>query len=88
VNQLLDAIVDQAKQQLLVGLLGDNLPSIHLVENLAAMWGLRATRETAWTNAELLWHAQNIPGLADRFLAGLDDTAELAGRGLLAPVGI
>jgi hypothetical protein len=88
VNNLLDGIIDTAKQELLVGLLGDNLPSLDLVENLVAMWSLRGTREFAWTNAELLWHAQTVPGLADRLLDGLDDTADLAGRGLLAPVGI
>jgi hypothetical protein len=88
INDLLDGIIDTAKKELLVGLLGDNLPSLNLVENLVAMWGLRGTREFAWTNAELLWHAQSIPGLAERLLDGLDDTAELAGRGLLAPVGV
>jgi Family of unknown function (DUF5995) len=88
INDLLDGIIDTAKKELLVGLLGDNLPSLNLVENLVAMWGLRGTREFAWTNAELLWHAQTIPGLADRLLDGLDDSADLAGRGLLAPVGV
>jgi hypothetical protein len=52
------------------------------------MFGLRASREAAWTNAEMLWHADAIPGLGARFLDGLDDAATLAGRGLLAPVGI
>ncbi len=52
------------------------------------MFGLRAAREAAWTNAEMLWHADEIPGLGDRFLDGLDDAATLAGRGLLAPVGV
>ena len=88
VNDLLDGIIDTAKKELLVGLLGNNLPSLDLVENLMAMWGLRATRECAWTNSELLWHAQSVPGLEARMLDGLDDTAELAGRGLLAPVGV
>ncbi len=88
VNDLLDGIIDTAKKELLVGLLGDNLPSLNLVENLMAMWGLRGTREFAWTHAELLWHAQGIPGLANRLLDGMDDSADLAGRGLLAPVGV
>ena len=88
VNDLLDGLVEAAKKELLVGLLGGPLPCLQLVENLAASWGLRGTREVAWTNAELLWHAQSIPGLADRFLDGLDNTTALAGRGLLAPVGI
>ncbi len=36
VNNILDPIVNQAKAQLLTGLLGDNLPSIGYVENMAA----------------------------------------------------
>jgi len=87
VNELLDAIIERAKKELLTGLLGNNLPCIQLVENLAAMWGLRATREAAWTNAEMLCATRLVPGLAARFLAGLDSRATLAGRGLLVPVG-
>jgi hypothetical protein len=88
VNDILDPIVNQAKAELLTGLLGVTLPSIDLVENLVAMFGLRASREAAWTNAEMLHHAEQIPGLGDRFLSGLDDAAALAARGLLAPVGV
>ena len=88
VNNILDPIVNQAKAQLLTGLLGDNLPSIGYVENMAAAFGLRASREAAWTNSEMLFHAEAIPGLGDRFLDGLDDAAALAGRGLLAPLGV
>jgi hypothetical protein len=88
VNDVLDPVIDEAKAQLLTGLLGDNLPSVNLVENLVATFGLRSVREAAWTNSEVLWHADEIPGLGDRFLDGLDDAAALAGRGLLAPVGV
>jgi hypothetical protein len=88
VNDILDPIVDQAKAQLLTGLLGDNLPSINLLENMLAAFGLRTSREAAWTNAEMLFQAEAIPGLGDRFLDGLDDAAALAARGLLAPVGV
>ena len=88
VNSILDPIVDQAKSQLLTGLLGDNLPSIDYVENMAATFGLRTSREAAWTNGEILFHVAAIPGLGDRFLEGLDNAATLAARGLLAPVGV
>jgi hypothetical protein len=88
VNTVLDPIVTQAKTQLLTGLLGDNLPSINLVEDLASRFGLKTSREAAWTNAEILRCAEMIPGLGDRFLSGLDSAAALAGQGLLAPVGV
>ena len=88
VNQILQPVIDQVKPKLLTGLLGVDLPSIDLVENLAGSFGLAATREAAWTNSEMLWAAEQIPGLSKRFLTGLDDAATLAARGLLAPVGI
>jgi len=88
VNDVLDPVINEAKPELLTGLLGDNLPSIDLVENLVGMFGLRAVREAAWTNGEMLRQAEEVPGLSDRFLDGLDDAAALAGRGLLAPVGV
>lgn len=87
VNALLDGIIDQAKKELLVGLLGDNLPCLALVENLTAMWGLRGSREAAWTHAEVLAQLNAVPGLDERFLKAMDAAATLAGRGLLAPVG-
>ncbi|MDQ1473872.1 MAG: hypothetical protein QOJ99_5352 [Bryobacterales bacterium] len=88
VNQILDSMIDATKRQLMVGLLGNSLPCIGRVEDLAGGFGILAAREIAWTNAELLWHARSIPGLANRFLDGLDRAATLAGTGLLAPVGV
>ena len=88
VNNILEPIVNQAKSQLLTGLLGDDLPSIDYVENMAAAFGLRTAREAAWTNGEILFHVEVIPGLGDRFLDGLDNAATRAARGLLAPLGV
>lgn len=88
INQLLDKLIDATKHELMVGLLGDALPCIGRVEDLAGGFGILASREVAWTNAEILWHSKAIPGLADRFLDGLDRAATLAGAGLLAPVGV
>jgi hypothetical protein len=88
INDLLDGLIDDAKKTLLTGLLGEDLPALDQVEDLVAGFGIRAAREAAWTNAEILWHAQSIPGLADRFTAGLDHAAALAAVGLLAPVGV
>jgi hypothetical protein len=88
VNNILNPIVDQAKTQLLTGLLGDDLPSIDYVENMVAAFGLRTSREAAWTNGEILFHIEAIPGLGKRFLTGLDNAAARAAHGLLAPVGV
>lgn len=86
VNQLLDNLIDTAKEELKIGLLGQVIPDLGALEDQLAGFGILASRELAWTNAELLWHAQAIPALADRFLAGLDQTTAMIGRGLLLPV--
>jgi hypothetical protein len=88
VNQLLDKLIDAAKHQLMVGLPGDALPCIGRVEDLAGGFGILVSREVAWTNAEIFWHSKAIPGLAARFLDGLDRAATVAGAALLAPVGV
>lgn len=86
VNSLLDDLIDTAKKELRVGLLGDVLPTVDALEDRLAGVGILASRELAWTNAELVWHAQILPGLGDRFLKNLDRTTALVGRGLLIPV--
>jgi hypothetical protein len=88
VNQLLDQLIDATKHQLMVGLLGDALPCIGRVEDLAGGFGILTAREAAWTNAELLFHAGRVPGLSNRFLSGLDRVASLTSKALLAPVGV
>ena len=85
VNGLLDALIDQTKRELMVGLLGNPLPAFGMVEDLVAGFGIRAAREVAWDNAELLYHAQAIPGAAEQFLNGLDRLATAEGAALLAP---
>jgi hypothetical protein len=40
-------------------------------------------RDAAWTNGETLWKLRDAPELAAAYLASLDRTIGLAGRGLL-----
>lgn len=49
--------------------------------------GACETRETAWTNGEILWQIKDVPVLADAFLINLDRLIGLSSRGLLIPVG-
>lgn len=84
VNELLENLIDTAKRQLLVGLLGNVIPEIGKVEDQVAGLGIVASRELAWTNAEILWHVPS--GLRDRFLAGLDRTTALVGKNLVTPI--
>jgi len=55
------------------------------VDDEIANWSVEAARETAWTNAELLWNMRGSPEVTDLFLSALDRIVGFAGRGLLVP---
>ena len=85
-NSTLDSLVDSARQELHVRLLGDPLPAIsHLEETLAA-WSVAAARESAWTNFEILQNFRGAAVLQTRFLDMLDGLTTVAGKTLLVPV--
>ena len=54
-------------------------------DDAVAMWKVRAAREAAWTNAEVLWALRATPALRDAFFSRLDSFTGFAGRGLLLP---
>jgi len=85
-NTSLDSLIDSAKQTLHVRLLGDALPSVSHLEDLLAAWSVSAARESAWNNAELLWHLRSVPPLSATFMDTLDGLTTLAGKALLVPV--
>lgn len=88
VNSTLDTLIETAKRELMVRLLGDPLPPVSHLEDAVAAWSVAAARETAWTNAEVLWTLRGAPLLGSRFLDGLDGITALAGKTLLAPVPV
>jgi hypothetical protein len=85
-NTTLDGLVESAKQTLHVRLLGDALPPVSQLENTLAAWSVSAGRESAWRNAEILWHLQTEPDLASAFMDSLDGLTSVAGNVLLVPV--
>jgi hypothetical protein len=85
-NGTLDGLVDAAKRQLHVRLLGDALPAVSHVEDTLAAFSVTAAREAAWDNAEVLWALRSFPMLRDRTLSTLDGLTTLAGKALLVPV--
>jgi hypothetical protein len=85
-NTTLDALIETAKGEMDVRLLGDSLPPVTHLEDTLAAWGTAAAREQAWNNGEILWHLQGMPALVDGFLDGLDGITTLAGKALLVPV--
>ena len=85
-NATLDSLIQSAKQTLNVRLPGDSLPPESQLENTLAAWSVSAARESAWNNAEILWHLRPEPVLSSAFLHSLDGLTSLAGNTLLVPV--
>ena len=85
-NTTLDGLIETAKQTLHVRLLGDALPPAGQLENTLAAWSVSAARESAWRNAEILWHLRAEPDLSSAFMDSLDGLTAVAGKALLVPV--
>jgi hypothetical protein len=86
-NSTLDSLIETAKRELHVRLLGEVLPPASRLEDTFAAWSVSAARESAWNNAELLWHLQPTPLLASTtFMGTLDGLTTVAGKALLVPV--
>ena len=88
VNDLLARVEERIKASYLTGWLAALDRILHRVDRLddvLAMWDVRVAREAAWTNAETLWAIRDDTDLRDDFVATLDRTVGLAGRGLLVP---
>ena len=85
-NSTLDDLIETAKQTLNVRLLGDVLPPVSQLENTLGAWNVAAARESAWSNAELLWHLADVPALSASFLDTLDGLTTVAGKAIMVPV--
>ena len=85
VNDLLERVEQDVKQEFAVGLVGhiDRLGGP--VDDAVAMWKVRAARSTAWTNAQVLWGLGHLPRVRTRFFSRLDSLVGMTGRGLLLP---
>jgi len=83
-NTTLDSLVDAAKKNLNVRLLGDPLPAVSHLEDLIASWNLADFREGAWSNAESIWQDSALAATI------LEETMEritaFASEALLVPV--
>jgi hypothetical protein len=84
VNAILEAVEARAKTDVAVGFIADHAASAHGLDDLFAMWSIRAARDAAWTHAEVLWTLRSAPPLRQSFFSSLDAFTGFAGRGLLA----
>lgn len=85
-NTTLDSLIEFAKHNLHVRLLGDPLPPVSQLEDTIAAWSVSAAREAAWQNAEILWHLRDAPSLSSQFMDTLDGLSSVASKALLAAV--
>jgi uncharacterized protein DUF5995 len=86
INATLEALIETAKRELHVRLLGDALPEISRLEDTVAAWGTGAAREQAWRHAEALWQLRHLPHIAAGYLDGLDGLTTFGNKALLVPV--
>ena len=85
-NSTLDSLIEAAKQNLHVRLLGDALPPVSRLEDTLAAWSMSSAREAAWNNAELLVHLEDEPLISGTFVDTLDGLTAVASKALLVPV--
>ena len=75
------------KHHLATGIVGALNRDLGRVNDMIANWNIRKARETAWSNADILWRFTRAPALRTEFLTSLDRLVSLSSRGLLVPVG-
>jgi Family of unknown function (DUF5995) len=85
-NSTLDSLIEEAKRELDVRLLGDALPEAAVLEDTIAAWSVSAAREAAWCNAELLWHLRGEAVLSSGFEGTLDGMTTLVSKSLLVAI--
>jgi len=85
-NSTLDSLIQTAKTELGVRLLGDPLPPVSHLENTLAAWGTAAAREQAWNNSEVLWAIRAFPAAQTAIMGSLDGLSTFAGKAVLVPV--
>jgi Family of unknown function (DUF5995) len=88
VNALLAQTLERVKAQFLTGWVRTVDRLLHpfgRLDDVVAIWDIRAARDAAWTNGEALWTLRGSPSLSDDFVRTLDRTVGLASRGLLVP---
>ena len=85
INDLLERVEGEVKEDFSLGAIRivDDLAGT--MDDVAAMWNIRAARQAAWTNAQVMWTLRGAPLLRDAFFDRLDGLTGLAGKGLLLP---
>ena len=88
INEILDRVEGEVKADFSIGVIGVVDDVAGRADDVAAMWKVRAARQAAWTNAEVLWALRGAPQLRTAFFDRLDGLTALAAKGLLVPVSV
>ena len=83
VNGILETVEEQVKAEFLTGALVKLDALTAPLDDRVAMWNVRAAREAAWTNAQVLWTLQPTSPLGRDYFNRLDRFTAFASRGLL-----
>jgi hypothetical protein len=85
VNGILESVEATVKVDFLTGVLHELDEAAGQLDDVIAMWNVRAARDAAWTHGEVLW---NLPraSLRAAFIDSLDRFTGMASRGLMVHV--
>jgi hypothetical protein len=86
VNGILETVEARIKEEFATGVIATVDALTAPVDDQLAIFSVRAARDTAWTNAEVLWALKPTPALQQDYFDRLDRFTGFAARGLLAPL--
>jgi Family of unknown function (DUF5995) len=86
VNGLLGSLDQSIRESFETGVILDLDRKAAGLENVVGNFGIEAAREAAWVNALALWRLKDSHWLTKEYADGLDETAALAGRGMMVPL--
>jgi len=86
VNAILETVEGQIKEEFATGVIATVDALTAPVDDRLAIFSVRAARDTAWTNAQVLWALKPTPALQQDYFDRLDRFTGFAARGLLAPL--
>jgi Family of unknown function (DUF5995) len=85
VNALLEAVEAEVKAFLLTGVLRHVDGTLGRLDDVLAIWKVSKARDTAWSNAEVLWQLRQLPFAAENFMRSVAGLVSLSSGGLLVP---
>ena len=86
INDLLAQMELAVRPTLLVGTPLGQGGSFQPLEDIIAMWSVKAARQAAWDHSQAAWELRSVPSIQKGSLDAIDGMAELVSRGLLVRV--